>query len=434
MDVTLKLVSGQGGAVTQEFVISPKGAILGRGRGADIAVHDPATAARHCEIKSEHGQWVIASLHADSDTFVNEQKITTSPLKPGDVIRIGTATFTVARSELQVAGAAGASGAPGGFITGFMDRVTSLAGLEAIKGFSVADMFSEIFKKRTENETENYLSVGTDSTTPDLKTLDLGWPKPWLFFKTLALLAVVYLGFAMSFHLFNNANLLPGLIIMGSVAAPLSLMVFFYEVNVARNISFYQVARLLILGSIVSLFLTLLGYKITEMDEWLGPVGVAILEESGKAATLLLVVNKLRFRWTLNGLLFGAIVGAGFAIFESAGYAENFGQAGFKSMLDVIDVRGVLTVFGGHVLWTAIVGAALWRVRGADRFNLGMLKDGRFLRAFAFAVAMHAAWDSPKIPEGFWIKYIVLGLIAWALVLGYIQSGLQQLREAAKGA
>lgn len=429
MDVTLKLVAGQGGAVTQEFVISPKGAILGRGRGADISVHDPAAAARHCEIKSEDGQWVIASLHADSDTFVNEQKITKSPLKPGDVIRIGTATFTVARSELQVAGATGASS--GGFITSFMERVTTLAGLEAIKGFSVGDMLSEIFKKRTESETENYLIVGTDSTTPDLKTVDLGWPKPWLFFKTLALLAVVYLGFALAFHLFNNANLIPGLIIMGSVAAPLSLMVFFYEVNVARNVSIYQVARLLILGSIVSLFLTMLGYQITNMDEWLGPVGVAVLEESGKAATLLLVVNKLRYRWTLNGLLFGAIVGTGFAVFESAGYAQNFGQAGFKSMLDVIDVRGALTVFGGHVLWTAIVGAALWRVRGAERFNFGMLKDGRFLRAFAFAVAMHAAWDSRKIPQDYWIKYIVLGLVAWALVLGYIQSGLKQLREAA---
>jgi len=429
MDVTLKLVSEQGGAVTQEYVISPKGAILGRGRSADISVHDPAMAARHCEIKSEDGQWVIASLHADSDTFVNEQKITKSPLKPGDVIRVGTAKFTVARTELQVAGAAGASS--GGFIANFMDRVTSLAGLEAIKGFSVGDMLSEIFKKRTESETENYLIVGTDSTTPDLKAVDLGWPKPWLFFKTLALLAVVYLGFALAFHLFNNANLIPGLIIMGSVAAPLSLMVFFYEVNVARNVSIYQVARLLILGSIVSLFLTMLGYQITSMDEWLGPVGVAILEESGKAATLLLVVNKLRYRWTLNGLLFGAIVGTGFAVFESAGYAQNFGQAGFKSMLDVIDVRGALTVFGGHVLWTAIVGAALWRVRGADRFNFGMLKDGRFLRAFAFAVAMHAVWDSPKIPDSYWIKYIVLGLVAWALVLGYIQSGLKQLREAA---
>ncbi len=369
MDVTLKLVSGQGGAVTQEFVITSKGAILGSGRSADISVDDPAAAARHCEIKSEDGQWMIASLRADSDTFLNDQKIEKSPLKPGDVIRLGSATFTVARSEMQVAGASGAAADSKGFIAGFMDRVTALAGLEAIKGFSVGDMFSEIFKKRTETEAENYLLIGTDSTTPDLKKLDLGWPKPWLFFKTLALLAVVYLGFALTFHLFNDSNLLPGLIIMGSVAAPLSLMVFFFEVNVARNVSIYQVARLLILGSIVSLFLTLLGYQITKMDELLGPVGVAILEESGKAATLLLVVNKLRYRWTLNGLLFGAIVGTGFAVFESAGYAANYGQAGMNSMLDVINLRGALTVFGGHVLWTAIVGAALWRVRGRTGSN-----------------------------------------------------------------
>ena len=50
-----------------------------------------------------------------------------------------------------------------------------------------------------------------------------------------------------------------------------------------------------------------------------------VLEETGKALALLVVVGSLRYRWQLNGLLFGAAVGAGFAGFESAGYA--FGAA-----------------------------------------------------------------------------------------------------------
>jgi RsiW-degrading membrane proteinase PrsW (M82 family) len=195
------------------------------------------------------------------------------------------------------------------------------------------------------------------------------------------------------------------------------------------------VLRLLAVGGILSLFLALLGYKLTDLDSRLDSLGVAIIEETGKAATLLLVVRNLRYRWTLNGLLFGAIVGTGFAVFESAGYAYNIGlsNAGTAGMLHNIILRGGLSVFGGHILWTAIVGAALWRVRGDRPFNFGMVKDARFLRAFIPAVVMHAAWDwdsSNMFPD--WIKYVVLGLIAWALVLGYIQNGLKQVREAAQ--
>jgi RsiW-degrading membrane proteinase PrsW (M82 family) len=77
------------------------------------------------------------------------------------------------------------------------------------------------------------------------------------------------------------------------------------------------------------------------------------------------VVNKRRYRWILNGLLFGATIGTGFAVFESAGYAFLFGlQSGQSAMLHVITVRGGLSILGGHGLWTALVGAALWRVRG----------------------------------------------------------------------
>jgi RsiW-degrading membrane proteinase PrsW (M82 family) len=162
----------------------------------------------------------------------------------------------------------------------------------------------------------------------------------------------------------------------------------------------------------------------------MGAVGVGLIEESGKAAALLLVINKLKYRWTLNGMLFGAAIGAGFAAFESAGYAYSIGvDMGNNAMLHSITKRGVLSVCGGHVLWAALVGGALWRVRGDEQFRWEMLKDARFLRVFALCAGMHAIWDSPfSLP--FYLKYIALGFVAWVALLSLIQSGLRQIRAA----
>jgi RsiW-degrading membrane proteinase PrsW (M82 family) len=98
-------------------------------------------------------------------------------------------------------------------------------------------------------------------------------------------------------------------------------------------------------------------------------------------------------------------------------------------MRAVIVERGILSICGGHVLWTGLVGAALWRVRGDQPFRTDMLTDPRFLRVLVICMIMHGVWDAPfELP--LYGKYIVLGLAAWLLILAFIQSGLKQIREA----
>jgi RsiW-degrading membrane proteinase PrsW (M82 family) len=133
-------------------------------------------------------------------------------------------------------------------------------------------------------------------------------------------------------------------------------------------------------------------------------------------------------------MLFGAAVGTGFAVFESSGYALRFGlDGGSQEMLSVITDRGLLSILGGHVLWTAMVGGALWRVRGDRDFSFDMLKDLRFLRVFAVAALLHTVWDSPlELPlDG---KYIGLGFVAWVVLLAQIQQGLRQVKLEQAGA
>jgi RsiW-degrading membrane proteinase PrsW (M82 family) len=217
---------------------------------------------------------------------------------------------------------------------------------------------------------------------------------------------------------------------IGAFLVPFSILVFFFEVNVARNVPPYQLVKLVMLGGILSLVISLFIFRITNLSSWLGAASAGIVEEIGKTAALFLVINKVKYRWTLNGMLFGAAVGAGFASFESAGYAFYYGlfQGGTGGMMDSITLRGFLSIVGGHVLWTAAVGAALWKVRGHRRFSIEMLSDSRFLRVFGFAVAMHMVWNSPvNLP--FYAKQLALGFVAWVIILSFIQDGLKQIRE-----
>jgi RsiW-degrading membrane proteinase PrsW (M82 family) len=280
---------------------------------------------------------------------------------------------------------------------------------------------------------ENYFAVGTATTTPLLQDVDTGWPKPWLFVKIFGLAALVYLGLVFAYQSFSNDLMLPGLLTMGAFVMPFSLLIFFFETNVPRNVSLYQILKLLFLGGILSVIMALALFHVTKgggTESWFSAAGVGVIEEAGKVAALLLLANKLKYRWMLNGMLFGAAVGAGFAAFESAGYAYSAGGAdGSNAMLHSITTRGLLCICGGHVLWAALTGGALWRVRGDERFRWEMLKDARFLRVFALCAGMHAIWDSPfTLP--LYLKYIALGFVAWVALLSLIQGGLRQIRAA----
>ena len=292
-------------------------------------------------------------------------------------------------------------------------------------------MFSDVFKKRTDEEQEEYFNVGTRTTTPPLEAIEAGgWPKPWAFVRFLILSSAVFALFAWAWNRFSNPYLIPGLILVGSFAIPCSILVFFFEMNVPRNVSLYQILKLLLLGGIVSLCVSLLFFEWTSLDNWLGAMSAGIVEESGKALTLLLVVRKRRYPWTLNGMLFGATVGTGFAVFETSGYALTSGlNSGMASLFQTIYERGALSVLGGHALWTALVGGALWRVRGQREFKWEMLRDPAFLRVFALCVALHMLWNSPfDLPLE--LKFIAIGFITWIAVLSYIQFGLAEIRQA----
>ncbi len=421
---SLLLICIAGPDAGKRIAVTAKAAALGRASASELASDDPDVAERHLLLELKNGKISFTAVGGGA-AFVDGQKLEQGTIEDRQQLRVGRSLW-----QLEAAGGANDLSA---FLGNLGNKISAVAGVEKIEGFSFGAMFSEVWRKRTDEEMESYFAVGTPTTTPRVADVDASWPRPWLFVKIFGLAALVYLGLVFIYQAFNNDLMLPALLTMGAFVMPFSLLIFFFEVNVPRNVPLYQLLKLLFLGGVLSVITALVLFQITKWggaDSWVSAIGVGLIEEAGKAAALLLIVNKLKYRWTLNGMLFGAAVGAGFAAFESAGYAFIQGMDyGRQEMLHNITERGLLCICGGHVLWCALAGAALWRVRGDRKFEWAMLRDIRFLRVFGLCAAMHALWDSPlNLPLD--LKFFALGFVAWVAVLSFIQTGLKQVRAA----
>lgn len=307
-------------------------------------------------------------------------------------------------------------------------RVVNVAGIETPAELKLSNVFSDVLKKHTHEEAEKLFIAGTAQTTPNIQNaLDI-WPKPWLFARIFLIIIICYFGLYVGFDVFENPNFLPGLIIMGSFMVPISLLIFFWEMNTPQNISIYEIIKILFIGGVISLIIT------TSLDAFVGEqsssvIIIGIVEETAKLLPIIWVVKNRKYKYILNGLLIGAAIGAGFAAFESAGYALRTGiQNGTEAMYSIILLRGILAA-GGHVVWASLSGAALFMVKGDRKFRWNMLLKIRFLRIFVIVMIMHSLWDMNftasimDIP----IHMIILTLISWILVFAVISGGLKEI-------
>ena len=311
--------------------------------------------------------------------------------------------------------------------------VAGLAGLPPVRGFSIGALFDEVFKRRTPAEIEDHLMAGTLRTTPPVTEVSCDWPRPWMFARLFLLSALLFAVFWGGYRYFENGNLVPGAMVIGSFVVPMTVVLLFYELNAPRNVSLLLVAKLVLLGGAWSLVISLALFRIgQDVTGLIGASAAGLIEETGKLAAVVFATRSLssvRYRYTLNGLLFGAAVGAGFAAFESAGYAfNNMLKSGLGAMDGVILLRGALSPFG-HVVWTAIAAGALWRVKGAMTYHGTQLAEPRFIGLFIASVVCHALWNAPfSIGPGL-TKYVLLGVVAWMIALSLVQDGLGQVRR-----
>ncbi|WIE75270.1 PrsW family glutamic-type intramembrane protease [Curtobacterium sp. MCSS17_007] len=190
----------------------------------------------------------------------------------------------------------------------------------------------------------------------------------------------------------SNTNLVPTIILLGSFLVPFTVVLFVIE-RVTGTVSTMQLVTAFFVGGVLGV----LGASLLEADLRQGAfvfVVVGFVEEFVKAVLLVVVGWRVRPKTARQGALLGATIGAGFAAFESAGYAFNAAitQRGIDlySLLQTEVVRAVLAPVG-HVLWTAVVGAVLFgAARGGARFRWSWSIPA----AYVVSSVLHGLWDS----------------------------------------
>ena len=210
---------------------------------------------------------------------------------------------------------------------------------------------------------------------------------------TLGLGALVWIVAATVTELTDDPILVPTVIIVGSFMVPVTVASF----ALSREREGYLTTEEVVLGFLGAGTLGVVTTALLEV--YLMPaaagtfIAVGFIEEVGKGLVLLAVAHQVHHRMPRDGMVLGAVVGAGFAAFESSGYAlkamlDSIYERPIVNILELEAFRAVLAPFG-HITWTALLGGALFASSRGGRFHV----TGRLAGTFVGVVALHALWD-----------------------------------------
>lgn len=225
----------------------------------------------------------------------------------------------------------------------------------------------------------------------------------------------------------GNTNLVPTVILLGSFLVPFTVVMYASE-RTTGNLDMTRLIMAFFVGGIFGV----LGAPILEVNlqpSWYMYLGIGAIEELCKGVVFVIIGLAVVPKNGHQGALLGATVGAGFAAFESAGYAYNAGltRRGIDliSMLQTEAVRGLLTPVG-HVLWTAILGAAIFAVWAKAA------KWWVIVVAFLAVAVLHSLWDSMGFLSA-WLAVMFTGgaleELRYGMLLPATAQSLSQLAE-----
>lgn len=253
----------------------------------------------------------------------------------------------------------------------------------------ITDFFSNIFSSQPAGAGDKMFVSGTALTTPTPDRMLQEWNKPWLYARFLLLGLIFCLLCYFMFATKEHPGGLITLFSVGSMLVPLSVLIFYWEINIPRDIPFYRVLMVFFIGGMMSLIFTSF---LPVISGGTNAYSVApVTEESAKLLVLAIFIYIFDIRYIFGGLLIGAAVGAGFAAFEDMYYVMGK-SSGLEDALHTFVLRSIMTL-GGHVTWAAMEGGALAMVKGAESFNVTHLVAPKFLLYFVAAMFLHFSWD-----------------------------------------
>lgn len=332
--------------------------------------------------------------------------------------------------------------------------------LPQVEGFSLAHFLAEIFKHHTHEEVVDFFCRGSSKTTPDLRDVSCTWPSPWVFSRVLVFF--VFVVALLSFCISKGPIPIAAYVMLGSMSVPVCTMILAYELNIRRDVSFYTVIKVFVLGGVLSILFSSFIYEQSQPQEayWAGPV-----EESAKLFAVVLMASIYRKGSVLTGVLLGCAIGAGFSAFETMGYVlhnilfqSNFAElvkagSSESAIRDYLNTTRVYNISPNqmllwrtilapvcHEVWTAITAGAFWMVMGEKvkakirsandtSIDFSIFKNLRFLSIACIPVILHMVWNSSFGDEYPLVKWSAIGIIGWFVLLRLVQMGINQVKE-----
>ena len=199
----------------------------------------------------------------------------------------------------------------------------------------------------------------------------------WLVILILGLLLFTVLDLVIRAS--GNTHYLAALLGIGAFTIPISLVVYFYEHVRDHDISKPLLTTCFAFGG--ALGLTAAGFiefNTLRTLNFGALLAVGFIEEASKLIFPVFMYIAWRKRHETDGLLFGVAAGMGFAALETVGYGllafvQSHGNIG--DVEQTLLLRGLLSP-AGHVAWTGLVCAVLWKERqkaGRPVINLSLI-------------------------------------------------------------
>jgi RsiW-degrading membrane proteinase PrsW (M82 family) len=206
--------------------------------------------------------------------------------------------------------------------------------------------------------------------------------------------------------------------VLASLSFPLMLAICFwldrYEPEPAR----YRLAALG-WGGVVAVTLSLIAeqvlFAVPGTDNFLDTAITApVVEEFGKGLFLVVVViaRRSQVHGVLDGIVYAALVGIGFAFVEDIGYYLSALDAGELPATFIL--RGVIGPFA-HPLFTSATGIGIGIAATTRRPWLRVLAP---VVGYSVAVILHGIWNgSTYWSSGFYVAYVAIMLPLLAVIL-----------------
>jgi len=84
-----KLVLLSAGMTGRTYDLKAEKTSIGRVEDNQFQIAEPSISSHHCEVLLRGNDVVVKDLNSTNGTFINGEKVTESPLKPGQILRLG---------------------------------------------------------------------------------------------------------------------------------------------------------------------------------------------------------------------------------------------------------------------------------------------------------------------------------------------------------